>query len=93
MVNQKYVVTCDVCGKEDVYYINPAGVTHKLRLSIKKDPWSSEEKQKEEIEIDICKECIKKCFGELVEKALKKVDKCYEQNKGLYKEVISLEIK
>lgn len=94
MVNQKYIVTCDVCGKEEEYCIDPTGLTYKkLKLSIRCDTWDIEEKQKEEIEIDICNECIKKYFGELREKALMKVDNCYEQNKDLYKEVVSMELK
>lgn len=94
MITKKYVVVCDVCGKEEEFYAEPIGsIYKKLKLNISRDAWSSDEKQNEEVEIDICNECIRKYFGELKEKALMKKDKCYEINKHLYKDIKSMELK
>lgn len=93
MVNQKYTVTCDICGKEEEYWVDPIGLSYKkLKMIIEMNTWSYEEKQTEEIEVDICNDCIKKYFGELREKALTKAKDDYVNNKSNYRGILKLEI-
>ena len=92
MISQKYVAECDVCGETKEYNIEPTGLDYKkLKIVVEVDNWDRIEYK--EVEIDMCKECIKKYFGELKEKAFMKVDKCYEYNKDLYKDIKSVELK
>lgn len=89
MISQKYVAECDVCGEKEEFNITPN--YKKLKIVVEVDNWDSVECKK--VEIDMCEKCVKKYFGELKEKALMKADKCYEYNKGIYKNIISVELK